>query len=221
MYPERDMDIVRALDQTWDRLNVVSGNRLPDVEWYLTGGRTSACTVSWDSDPAVVRVNLQKGGVNRSGADILSEIVHTAAHAIIRHDPKLGAEGRYHGTTFEEAADTLGLEVVQPGTADYNTGSGRIPSQDQRKLASKYAAYVRRIDNALDAWEPEKARKDSRSPQAMRCRCTVDTILNGMEKRGVALTASGPPAAPKVINASSGVRIRGGIVCEDCGYPFE
>ena len=28
-YPERDMQVIAALNQTWERLNTVSGNRLP------------------------------------------------------------------------------------------------------------------------------------------------------------------------------------------------
>jgi len=223
-YPERDVQIVTALNQTWDRLNTVSGNRLPDADWYLTAGPDSPHSVAWDTTPVVLRINLQvrsaTGGslMNRPADEILAHVVHLAAHAITRHDAAQGAEGRYHGTNFAEAAEVLGLDVVQPGTADFNTGTGRIPAQEQPKLASKYAAYLRRIDKAMETWEPERARLSSRSPQTMRCQCTVDTILAGMAKRGVRVTST--PNAPKVINASSGVRERGGIVCADCGQTF-
>jgi hypothetical protein len=112
------------------------------------------------------------------------------------------------------------LDVVQPGTADFNTGTGRIPvaPQEQSKITGKYSAYLRRIDKALETWEPERARKDSRSPQALRCQCTVDTIMAGMAKRGIPVTDT--PAAPNLISASKGVRERGGIVCADCGAEF-
>lgn len=232
-YPERDMNVIAALNQTWERLNTVSGNRLPaEVEWFLTAGRDAACAAVWDTKPVVLRMNLQERTgetdedgrpmyVNRKPEDILTQVVHLAAHALTRSEPTAGAEGRYHGTNFAEAADVLGLDVVQPGTADFNTGTGRVPvaPQEQSKLGSKYAAYVRRIDKAMQDWEPERARKDSRSPQALRCQCTVATITAGMEKRGVPMTST-IPTAPKVISASKGVRERGGIVCADCGAEF-
>jgi hypothetical protein len=235
MYPDRDLKIITALNQTWDRLNTVSGSRLPKVEWYLTAGRDSACAAVWDTTPVVLRMNLQERTSevdadgrpvyrNRKPEDILTQLAHLAAHASMRSEPSAGAEGRYHSAGnggFADEAEKLGLAVAQPGDSRYNFGTGHIPLPwtEQPKLAGKYAAYLRRIDAALQTWEPERARKDSRSPQSMRCACTVDTILAGMAKRGVRPTTQ-PPTAPKVINASSGVRERGGIVCADCGAEF-
>jgi len=230
MHPERDVNILNALNQTWDRLNAVAGNQLPEVEWYLTAGPDSPHAVSWDDNPVVLRMNLQERSgevdeegrpvfVNRKPSDILTQLVHLAAHAMTRNEPTQGAEGRYHGTHFATAADALGLSVLQPDSADYNTGTGRVPTLDQPKLVTKYAAYLRRIDAAMQTWEPERARKDSRSPQTLRCRCTVQTVLKGMEKRRIR-PSSQPPTAPKVISASKGVRERGGIICADCGAEF-
>jgi len=233
MQTERDMKIVTALNQTWDRLNTVSGNQLPKVEWYLTSGNNSGCTTTWDTSPVVLRMNLQERTSevdeegrpvyrNRPAEEILTQLVHLAAHASMRSEPTAGAEGRYHSTAFTEAAKALGLEVARSGDSRYNFGTGNIPlpSAERVKGTTKYASYLRRIDQALATWEPEKARKDSRSPQGLRCRCTIDTILKGMEKRGLRPTSS-PPTAPKVISASKGVRERGGIVCQDCGFRFE
>jgi len=65
------------------------------------------------------------------------------------------------------------------------------------------------------------------APIPLVWRCTPETILVGLAKRGLpANTGLGERgtqviAAPKRIIAPTGVAARGGLRCDDCGQPFE
>ena len=103
MVPNRDEAIVQALTRAWQRIRDEDPG-VPPVTFYLTGGRASSCaTASWEEEQPVLRVNLQRGGVNLTGAAIMAWLLHHAAHASA--GTTASSEGRWHSEAYRDAAE--------------------------------------------------------------------------------------------------------------------
>jgi hypothetical protein len=237
----------QAIYAVWSRIQ----KELPgvaDIEVFLTNDHNSGCaSVNWDDRPLVIRLNLQEPGPgqklpldergNRTPEDILLHLLHLGAHAGA-YTPSQGSEGRYHGVGFFQAAQQIGLETVKRGDPAWSPASGfaidfaayedpNSPAWAELKRAKWYKRELERLE-AIEDWEaPEAIRPRQRGPVRMRCQCTEETIKAGLRRRGLPETTGlgdrGTKiiAAPKVINVSTGVAERGGLLCADCGEEFK
>jgi hypothetical protein len=210
-----DLDdaVSAALDRTWAKLQKLEPE-VPDVQWYLTSGRSSACaTGPWDSpDDMVIRINLKQSWKpqtptlerpNRDAQELIGQLLHWGAHAATGISP--GAEGRYHSREFGEIAEKLGLKVrLAPGVgwAPELIGMDGHPQEFLSPAALKrYTGEIRALDKAIAAWVPETAdaaRKQKRGPVSLACSCTP----------------------PRIFRASTGDALGPDIIDTVCGKPF-
>jgi hypothetical protein len=166
--PERDEAIMQALTRTWQRI-CTHDPRVQPVTFYLTGGRPSSCaTASWEEEQPVLRINLQRGGVNLTGATIMDWLLHQAAHASA--GTTASSEGRWHSEAYRDAAQGLGL-IVEKGP----TGWARTSLA--RGSATRYRAEIAAIDRAMRAWKPVTTRKRGREPKSLRCSCVPPRMI--------------------------------------------
>lgn len=179
--PERDEAILAALTRAWQRTRVEDPG-VPSVTFYLTGGRASSCaTASWEEEQPVLRVNLQRGGVNLTGAAIMAWLLHYAAHASA--GTTTSSEGRWHSEGFREAAEALGLKAEKGPTGWARTSLAH-------GSATRYRAEITAIDRAMRTWEPVTARKRGREPESLRCSCVPPRLIRvsaGTAARGAIL----------------------------------
>jgi hypothetical protein len=160
--PERDEAIVQALTRAWQRIRA-EDHGVPPVTLYLTGGRATSCaTASWEEKQPVLRINLQRGGANLTGAAIMAWLLHYAAHASV--GTTASSEGRWHSEAYRDAAQGLGLTVEKAPTGWAQTGLAR-------GTATRYKAEITAIDRAMRSWEPVISRKRGREPESLRCSC--------------------------------------------------
>jgi hypothetical protein len=239
--------MIKAINDTWQRIQ----KELPgiaDIELFLTNDHNSGCaSVNWDDRPLLIRMNLQEPGPGqklpldengkRLPEDILLHLLHLAAHAGA-YTPSQGSEGRYHGIGFLQATSKLGVETAKRSDQSWSPASGfaidfaayadpNSPAWAELKRAKRYKRELERLE-AIKDWEaPESIRPRQRGPVRMRCQCTEETIKAGLRKRGLPETTglgdrgTKVIAAPKVINVSTGVAERGGLLCADCGEEFK
>lgn len=237
-----------AIQFTWRR---VTGKLMgvPNIELTLTNDHNSGCaSVDWwrKSGPPTVRINPSENGPgqllpmdkngNRLPEDLLLNLLHLGAHAAGTRT--MASEGRYHDARFAENAKVLGLETVERGSASWSPATGFAidfeayadpdgPAWQELRRLKWYKRELEKLET-LREWEaPAAIRPRQRGPVFMRCACTEETIKAGLRKRGlpedtgIGTRGTKTIAAPKVINVSSGVGARGGILCADCGQPFE
>jgi hypothetical protein len=208
-----DDEVTAALDRVWAKIQRLEPE-VPDVRWYLTSGRSSACaTGPWDSpDDLVIRINLKQTwkaaapGLERPRRDVqelLGQLIHWAAHAATGISP--GAEGRYHSREFASVAEALGLVIDHKdgvGWAPEMVEVGGHPEEFMTPVTLKrFAPEIRRLDNAMAPWKPETkdaARRQGRGPISMACSCTP----------------------PRIFRASTGVALGPDIIDTVCGKPF-
>jgi hypothetical protein len=216
--------VTNALDLAWAKIQALEP-KVPDARWYLTSGRSSSCaTGPWNTpDDLVLRINLkrpvydtqgkplldEKGRPllkNRSGRDLVGQLLHWAAHAT--HGISPGAEGRYHSQDFGDIAERLGLEVRNvPGTG-YAPVTVKIQGHPVEKLSPKgqaqFRADITALDKAMKSWEPvaeDAARKRPRGPLAMVCSCVPARVIR---------VSSDPPRGA----------LGPDIICSVCSKPF-
>jgi hypothetical protein len=227
---EPDAEVIAALDSAWARIRAEQPmGTIPQVsQWYLTEGRSSGHSMAWDQ-PVTLRVNLQTDEEqNRSGKDLMLYLLHMGAHAATWEPGKpQTVEGRYHSADFRKVATELGLDAEQPMRGGRpSVGSGFSDISLAKGTLTRYKSEIAKLDRAIAHWKPVKVRPKSRAPIPLVCQCTPETIKAGLDRRGLpedaGLSRQGTRtiAAPKRIIAPTGVAIRGGIVCEDCGQPF-
>ena len=189
--PERDEAIVQALTRAWQRIRAEDLG-VPPVTFYLTGGRASSCaTASWEEEQPVLRVNLQRDGVNLTGAAIMVWLLHHAAHA--RTGTTASSEGRWHSEEYRDAAQGLGLTVEKGPTGWARTSLAR-------GSATRYRAEIAAIDRALRTWEPVTTRKRGREPESLRCSChpprTIRVSAGIADKGPITCGVCGQPFEP-------------------------
>jgi hypothetical protein len=216
---ESDAPVLAALNSAWAEIRK-RGPRAQDVVFTLQPRRPSWCnTVEWStpgSTPVLV-VNLMDEGQLVSGTDLMTWLLHMAAHSV-PGGTSVSAEGRFHTLAFKEAADEIGLKAERG-----------VPTKDEFKYALGYAhislenpapyrAVINRLDKALARWyesmtegKVELQRQDSRGPVSLACRCTPKTLP----------ASDYHTAWPRVIRASRGIAKAGKIRCEYCGELFE
>jgi hypothetical protein len=166
--PERDEAIVQALASAWQKVRA-EDPRVPPVTFYLTGGRPSSCaTASWEEEQPVLRINLQDGGTNQTGAAIMAWLLHHAAHASA--GSTAASEGRWHSEAYRDAALGLGLTVEK-------RPNGWARTSLARGTVTRYRAEIAAIDRAMRTWVPVIARKSGRAPEGLRCSCDPPRMI--------------------------------------------
>ena len=209
-----DRDVLAALNYVWERIRQRDPRVLP-VVFSLQPRRPSWCnTVEWDTPGAmpVLIVNLADGDRIVSGTELMTWLLHMAAHSVPGGTSQ-SAEGRFHPVAFRDAAESIGLtaerglSTMEPGDAKHALGYARISLDNP----APYRAAINRLDKALAAWDGQIVRHESRGPVSLACKCTPDTL----------------PARdrhtqwPRIIRASRGIASDGNIRCEYCGELFE
>ena len=221
---DKDSEILEALKTAWGSIQAVAMPvTIPPADFYLTEGRGTWCATATWAEPVVLRMNLMHEGRNRTGEDVMESLLHLGAHAMSRgsRSPTQG-EGRYHSAEFRDAAKVLGLDAERIEGKGFGFGEVNMA----RGTKTRYRSEIARLDRALARWEAVPIRAKSRAPIALVCECTPETILAGLEKRGLpantGLGARGTQviAWPKRIIAPTGVAARGGLRCDDCGAEF-
>lgn len=194
---------VSALETLWGKIRE-RNERIPAAIFEIGPGRGSLCTgVGWDQRYPVIRASLMRGDRNATAAEVLQELLHCAAHAIVYEPGKVApTEGRYHDKSYRAAAESLGLDVEASdpvgGAAD-----GWSITTLARGTLSRYRAEVDRLNRALARWEPTEQQKrqdprQSRTQVMVQCSCTP----------------------PRKVRAGQKVLDKGGIRCEICGELF-
>jgi hypothetical protein len=196
-----DMEIVRALDDTWDAIKAAQPG-VPDATWYLTSGPTSSCSAQIKRGVLTVfKINLMKDGKrNLTGRELLFDLLHLAAHGA--GGPTRRMEGRYHTHEFAEAARNVGLATrAQDRLRDVVAGDMVTDMELARGTIGRFEPQVRAMDKAMRSWQPDVdqgARKSTRGPWSLRCDCHP----------------------PRVMRMSSGDSLLGQVRCEICGSKF-
>jgi hypothetical protein len=230
MAEDRDAEVIEALDSAWARIRAEQPmGTIPKVSWYLTEGRSSGCSTTWD-EPVTIRINLLTNDEqNRSGKNLMEYLLHMGAHAATWQPdkPQPRDEGRYHSKEFHDVAGKLGLAAEQKmRDGRPSVGSGFSDISLAEGTLTRYKSEIGKLDRAMSGWKPVKLRPKTRAPIPLVCQCTPQTIAAGLKARGLppdtGLNRQGTRTikVPKRIIAPSGVAARGGIVCEDCGQPF-
>ena len=174
-----DRDVLAALNYVWERIRQRDPRVLP-VVFSLQPRRPSWCnTVEWDTPGAVpvLIVNLADGDRIVSGTELMTWLLHMAAHSVPGGTSQ-SAEGRFHPVAFRDAAESIGLtaerglSTMEPGDAKHALGYARI-SLDK---PAPYRAAINRLDKALAAWDGQIVRHASRGPVSLACKCTPETL---------------------------------------------
>jgi hypothetical protein len=191
MVPDRDEAIVQALMRAWQRIREEDPG-VPPVTFYLTSGRPSSCaTASWEEEQPVLRINLQHGGENLIGAEIMTWLLHHAAHASA--GTTASSEGRWHSEAYRDAAQALGLTVEKGPTGWARTSLAR-------GTVTRYRAEIAAIDRAMRTWLPVTARKRGREPEGLRCSCDPPRMIRasaGTARKGpITCGVCGQPFEP-------------------------
>ena len=221
---DMDAEVMEALDTAWTRIRAEAPlGSIPAADFYLTEGRSTWCPTATWAEPVVLRINLMHEGQNRTGEDVMESLLHLGAHAMSRgsRSPTQG-EGRYHSAEFRDAAKVLGLDAERVEGKGFGFGEVTMA----RGTKTRFKSEIAKLDRALSRWEAVPIRAKNRAPIPLVCRCTPETILAGLARRGLprdtGLGKHGTKgiAAPKRIIAPSGVAARGGLRCDDCGAEF-
>jgi hypothetical protein len=210
-YASLDEVVVSALDSLWASLREQEPNIAP-AEWYFTSGRSTGCgTGTWSTsdsqEPLLLRINLMRDGQNRTADDILSDVLHWAAHSAA--GATTAAERRWHSELFGEVARKLGLAVAKGNL-------GWSPTGLARGTKTRYGAEIKALDKAMASWEPEKgSAMHQRRPLTLRCQCTPETYPPEPSPDGKIHTAW-----PRTIRTSTGIAARGRLICGYCNSEF-
>lgn len=205
-----DQAVMNALDRTWAKIQA-QDDRVPAVVFDLTPGRSSSCiSVGWDLKP-VVELNLKPEGPDGptiSGSDILTDLLHQAAHSLEeKRDKPAPSGGFYHPKAYRLIAEHLGLDVAH-GDPVGGAGSGWNATTLARGTRSTYRSELDALDRALAKWQPTEQAKTSReSNNGVVLTCSCDP------PRKIRLRGSLAPRRGEPVDIS-------GIRCEICGQPF-
>lgn len=136
-------------------------------------------------------------GLDRGAADVLTTLLHEAAHALAheRGIADTSRQGRYHNRRFRALGEELGLHVERHPQLGW-TLTTILPA-----TARVYATELARLERALVAHRarelaPPEQRARDRNPVAAVCSCG------------------------RRIRVAAGVLARGPVICGVCHTPF-
>jgi hypothetical protein len=160
---------------------------VPHAAVSIVAGRGSGHEVVWDADTPVILVGAKT--VSQGPEVILENLLHQAAHGLVGTH-SVSSEGRYHSSTYRDAARSLGLQVAEV------KGNGWARTNLTDELREVYDLQLRQLADSIDEWQMP----DRPSPRRVVVHCQCDPVRRFT-------------IVPSVLE-------RGPISCEICGQRF-
>jgi hypothetical protein len=198
---------VAALDEAWSAIQV----RHPEVPAVVivvgSGSPAKAgdglrlghfAALRWQhGSDRMPEVLVSGEGLSRSPAEVLTTLLHEAAHALayVRGISDTSRQGRWHNKHFAQLAAEVGLLVAKDDKLGWSTSTLVESTQD------RYAAVMEQLGAAMVAYRhPDEQAEGKRSSN----------------NNGVTLTC----ACPRKIRVSLAVAAEGPITCGVCEAQF-